>query len=59
MSEPYKIGEMLSSFPVCDLVKAIENIDRFDEVVPKSRKDEIDVIEKVNEISEKIIGDNL
>jgi len=59
MSNGYKLGDMLKQFPMADLAKMIMNIDRFEPDVPKTRKDEIDAIEKAEKVSNQIIEDNL
>lgn len=59
MNNEYKLGDMLKQFPMADLAKMIMNIDRFEPDVPKTRKDEIDAIEKAEKVSNQIIEDNL
>lgn len=59
MNNGYKLGDMLKQFPMADLAKMIMNIDRFEPDVPKTRKDEIDAIEKAEKVSNQIIEDNL
>lgn len=59
MNNGYKLGDMLKQFPMADLAKMIMNIVRFEPDVPKTRKDEIDAIEKAEKVSNQIIEDNL
>lgn len=59
MNNGYKLGDMMKQFPMADLAKMIMNIDRFEPDVPKTRKDEIDAIEKAEKVSNQIIEDNL
>lgn len=44
---------------MADLAKMIANIDRFDQDVPKERKDEIDAMNAAEEVSKKIIEEDL
>ena len=54
------LGEMIANFPVEELKKAILHIDRFDEVVVTEEKTKsAEVEEKLQEVSQKIIEDNL
>lgn len=55
----YKLGDMLKAFPMADLAKMMTNIDRFEPAVPKERKDELDAIAKSEEISQKIIEEDM
>jgi len=57
--KPYQLGDMLKAFPMADLAKMIANIDRFDQDVPKERKDEIDAMNAAEEVSKKIIEEDL
>lgn len=57
--KPYELGDMLKQFPMQELAKMITNIDRFEADVPKERKDEIDAIEKAEEVTKKIIEEDL
>lgn len=59
MKSDYKLGDMLKAFPLADFAKMISNIDRFDPDVPKERKEEIDAIEKAEEVSQKIIEEGI
>lgn len=54
------IGEMISKFPVEELKRMITNFDRFDidGITPEKEK-AVEVEEKLDEISEKIIEENL
>lgn len=54
------IGEMISKFPVEELKRMITNFDRFDidGITPEKEK-VVEVEEKLDEISEKIIEENL
>ena len=54
------IGEMISNFPVEELKRMITNVDRFDihGITPEKEKT-VEVEEKLDEISEKIIEENL
>lgn len=54
------LGEMISEFPVEELKRMITNIDRFDidGITPENEKS-VEVEEKLDEISEKIIEENL
>lgn len=54
------LDEMIANFPVEELKKAILHIDRFDEVVVTEEKTKsAEVEEKLQEVSQKIIEDNL
>ena len=54
------IGEMISKFPVEELKRMITNFDRFDVdgITPEKEK-AVEAEEKLDEISEKIIEENL
>lgn len=54
------LGEMISKFPVEELKRMITNFDRFDVdgITPEKEK-AVEVEEKLDEISEKIIEENL
>ena len=54
------IGEMISKFPVEELKRMITNFDRFDidGITPEMEK-AVEVEEKLDKISEKIIEENL
>lgn len=54
------LGEMISEFQVEELKRMITNIDRFDihGITPEKEK-AVEVEEKLDEISEKIIEENL
>ena len=54
------LGEMISEFQVEELKRMITNIDRFDidGITPENEKS-VEVEEKLYEISEKIIEENL
>ncbi len=54
------LGEMISKFPVEELKRMITNFDRFDidGITPEKEK-AVEVEEKLDEISEKIIEENL
>ena len=54
------IGEMISKFPVEELKRMITNFDRFDidGITPEKEK-AVEVEEKLDKISEKIIEENL
>ena len=53
------IGEMISNFPVEELKRMITNVDRFDidGITPEKEK-AVEIEEKLDEISEKIIEEN-
>ncbi len=54
------LGEMIANFPVEELKKAMLHIDRFDEdVVTEEKTKSAEVEEKLEEISQEIIEDNL
>lgn len=54
------IGEMISNFPVEELKRMITNVDRFDIVgITPEKEKAVELEEKLNEISEKIIEENL
>ena len=54
------IGEMIANFPVEGLKKAMLHIDRFDEdVVTEEKTKSAEVEEKLEEVSQEIIEDNL
>lgn len=54
------LGEMLANFPVEELKKAMLHIDRFDEdVVTEEKTKSAEVEEKLEEVSQEIIEDNL
>ena len=54
------LGEMISNFPVEELKKAMLHIDRFDEdVVTEEKTKSAEVEEKLEEVSQEIIEDNL
>lgn len=54
------LGEMISQFPVEELKKAILNIYRFDyDDEPEEKSKSAEVEEKLEEVSQKIIEDNL
>jgi hypothetical protein len=54
------IGEMIANFPVEELKKAMLHIDRFDEdVVTEEKTKSAEVEEKLEEVSQEIIEDNL
>lgn len=60
MAEEYKLGDMLKAFPIADFEKALANIDRFDDEAVRSEKKQADELEKkAEEVTEKIIEDNL
>ena len=54
------IGELISNFPVEELKRMITNFDRFDidGITPEKEK-AVEVEEKLEELSEKIIEENL
>lgn len=54
------IGEMIAAFPVEELKRMIINVDRFDidGITPEKEK-AVEVEEKLDEVSEKIIEENL
>ena len=54
------LGEMISKFPVEELKRMITNFDRFDVdgITPEKEK-AVEVEEKLDKISEKIIEENL
>lgn len=54
------LGEMISKFPVEELKRMITNFDRFDidGITPEKEK-AVEVEEKLDEVSEKIIEENL
>lgn len=54
------LGEMISKFPVEELKRMIINFDRFDVdgITPEKEK-AVEVEEKLDKISEKIIEENL
>lgn len=52
--------EMIANFPVEELKKAMLHIDRFDEdVVTEEKTKSAEVEEKMEEVSQEIIEDNL
>lgn len=54
------LGEMIANFPVEELKKAMLHIDRFDEdVVTEEKTKSAKVEEKLEEVSQEIIEDNL
>lgn len=53
------IGEMISNFPVEELKRMITNVDRFDHGITPEKEKTVEVEEKLDEISEKIIEENL
>lgn len=54
------LGEMIANFPVEELNKAMLHIDRFDEdVVTEEKTKSAEVEEKLEEVSQEIIEDNL
>lgn len=54
------LGEMIANFPVEELKKAMLHIDRFDEdVVTEEKTKSAEVEEKLEEVSQEIIEDNL
>ena len=54
------LGEMIANFPVEELKKAMLHIDRFDEdVVTEEKTKSAEVEEKLEEVSQAIIEDNL
>ena len=54
------IGEMISNFPVEELKRMITNVDRFDIDGNTPEKEKaVELEEKLDEISEKIIEENL
>ena len=54
------LGEMISEFPVEELKRMITNIDRFDiDGITSEKEKAVEVEEKLDEISEKIIEENL
>ena len=53
------IGEMISQFPVEELRRMIINVDRFDVHVKTPESEADDLEEKMEEVSEKIIEENL
>lgn len=55
----YQLGDMMKAFPVQEFAKMLTNIDRFEEDVPKERKEEIDALEKAEQITQKIVEENL
>ena len=60
MPEEYKLGDMLKAFPIADFEKALANIDRFDNETVRSEKKQANELEKkAEEVTEKIIEDNL
>lgn len=58
--EKLVIGEMISKFPVEELKRMITNFDRFDldGITPEKEK-AVEVEEKLDELTEKIIEENL
>ena len=51
---------MLSTFPLEELARMIKNIDRFDtDVVNEDKKNAAEAIEKSEELTEKIVEENL
>lgn len=54
------IGEMIAAFPAEELKRMITNFDRFDidGITPEKEK-AVEVEEKLDEVSEKIIEENL
>lgn len=54
------LGEMIANFPVEELKKAMLHIDRFDEdVVTEEKTKSAEVEEKLEEVSQEIIENNL
>lgn len=54
------LGEMIANFPVEELKKAMLHIDRFDEdVVTEEKTKSAEIEEKLEEVSQEIIEDNL
>lgn len=54
------LGEMIANFPVEELKKAMLHIDRFDEdVITEEKTKSAEVEEKLEEVSQEIIEDNL
>ena len=54
------LGEMIANFPVEELKKSMLHIDRFDEdVVTEEKTKSAEVEEKLEEVSQEIIEDNL
>lgn len=54
------LGEMIANFPVEELKKAMLHIDRFDDdVVTEEKTKTAEVEEKLEEVSQEIIEDNL
>lgn len=54
------LGEMIANFPVEDLKKAMLYIDRFDgDIVTEQKTKSTEIEEKLNEVSQEIIEDNL
>lgn len=54
------LGEMIANFPVEELKKAMLHIDRFDEdIVTEGKTKSAEVEEKLEEVSQEIIEDNL
>ena len=54
------IGEMISKFPVEELKRMITNFERFDiDGITTEKEKAVEVEEKLDEISEKIIEENL
>ena len=53
-------GEMISKFPVEELKRMITNFDRFDiDVITPEKEKAVEVEEKLEELTEKIIEENL
>lgn len=54
------LGEMIAAFPVEELKRMITNFDRFDmSGIPHEKEKAVELEDKLNEISEKIIEENL
>lgn len=54
------LGQMISNFPVEELKKAILHLDRFDtDVVTEEKKKAVEVEQKLEDVSKKIIEENL
>lgn len=54
------LGEMIANFPVEELKKAMLHLDRFDdEVITDEKVKAVEVEQKLEDVSNKIIEDNL
>lgn len=54
------LGEMIANFPVEELKKAMLHVDRFDdEVVTDEKVKAVEAEQKLEDVSNKIIEDNL